>query len=149
MTSMERALKTLGSQLQFKMVVAMIDVSAAVERVRIARSGTELARSRCDRSADELREVTHRPVTNLALINVVREMHERDVVTCALWDSRLQATQESEGEVRTVLTALRNQDETVRRGLKGELAKLRWKRAVLDASIVDELWLQRAARLKR
>jgi len=149
MTPIERALKSLGSQLQFKMVEAMSNVSAAVESVRIARSATELARGRSDRSADELREAIHRPRTNPALIDVVRRLHEQDAAASLLWDSKLRAAQEEEAAVRTVLTTLRNQDETVRRGLKGEREKRRWKQGIQDASIVDELWLQRAARQNR
>jgi len=145
-TPMERTLRTLESQVQFRLALCVAELAAAVDRVRASQNDAEAASVARERSASALRATLNRETANPPLVEAIRSIYRAEAATALICDAQLESDRCIERLSRMELQELRRQEEALRQCLRSERLAQSWRIAAEEGKVLDDLCLQRFLR---
>lgn len=148
MTTNEKALHAMRTQVQFEILEAAAEVSQAMTLATRTQQEVNVCLRSCESAVHELRNVMGRSQVNPALLIAMRRLHQGERAALREAQARLVTAQQREEQTRSVLTDARNRERSLERALRAERHKLRLQQQAQDIVQADDLWLQHAWRLK-
>jgi hypothetical protein len=146
MTSSERTLRAMRTQLQFELAQIVVDVARATQLSTSAEHAVSTFARQCESCVSELRAAMDRSHLNPALLEALRCVHRLQRAALRESETKLAAARLHEQRTRDELAAARNRELSLERAWRSELRKQLQKRQTLEFAVADDLWLQRSRR---
>jgi len=143
MTTSERTLRAMRTQLQFELVQIAAEVARATELSTRAEHVVSAFARQCDSCVAELRAAMDRPQLNPALLDALRRLHRLQRVALRESETKLATARLHEQRAREALAEARNRELSLERALRSELREQLRIRQTLEFAVADDLWLQR------
>jgi hypothetical protein len=146
MTSTERTLHAVRTQVQFELAEAASQVADAAVLAQRAYDRVSESNERCKESMRALREVLVRSEVNPMLLRALRRMYSAERISLEALRADFAKARRREELARDALAAARNRERSLDRALAVERRKRYLKEQTADLMVADDLWLQYAWR---
>jgi hypothetical protein len=146
LSSHERALRTVLSQVQFEIAQAAARVAESALLAAKARKIVDDLADRCTLVARELRRSMASNAVNPAQLAIVQRLYQFEAAALESWQRRQRDALRVEDERRLELAQLRHRDRSLQRALGGELQRQANEAQRAEFAEADDLWAQRTGR---
>ncbi len=146
MNSLEKALRTVRSQMRFEVALAAARVSEAADATDHAHSRVNALTQQCADIDKELRRAMQQPSFDPAPLAMIQNFLQFELRSLERWRKQLEAAKECEYESRAELARLRHHDRSLEGAVKKAQRAQESERRKDDFIAADDLWLQHSSR---